>query len=379
MSGSPLITTMHLPLLLLFISSFSAPLQSALGKTVVRTIDDTVGDVATGQRPIYQPARGVWEHATCANCTLDFALDPAQAKMGTWTGAAVDANSGNASIELTFTGTRLVLYYILVGNQFTETFFELDGKPAFGEFLNNPGPASNNEIIYNQTAFTWEKLPLAEHTLVILLQAHRSGLQNLLIFDYAEYTTEEPDAPASVSLAALVGSLIAAIVGALFAGFLGGTYYHRRISSASRKSPRKSSLNLESDSNSHYSEGATQTGSFSMTPVKPPAVPTPVKTKAAATASASGSTTAFTDILLGSGGDPVPDDKSKLALATAQVSNSRSDSPPPADVRALRAEMEDMKALISATLEAQTHADRAAGEVPPTYDAIAGKRSAKRN
>lgn len=71
---------------------------------VNRTIDDTQGDSESGSRPVYVPATGFWEDATCRGCAIQ--PDPAQAFKGTWTAGTYNPTIPEVSISLSFTGER---------------------------------------------------------------------------------------------------------------------------------------------------------------------------------------------------------------------------------------------------------------------------------
>jgi hypothetical protein len=69
------------------------------------TIDDTIGDARnSSNRPVYVPASGFWEDATCSGCAIK--PDPARAFDGTWTAGTYNPNIPEASIQLTFNGTK---------------------------------------------------------------------------------------------------------------------------------------------------------------------------------------------------------------------------------------------------------------------------------
>lgn len=68
-----------------------------------RTIDDTIGDVLTGTKPIYAPSTsGVWEDNTCTGCALQ--PDRTKAFQGTWTAATYNPGLGSMSVTLSFKG-----------------------------------------------------------------------------------------------------------------------------------------------------------------------------------------------------------------------------------------------------------------------------------
>ncbi len=80
--------------LLLLVSTTGAGLVNV-------TIDDTYGDLTTGQKPIYQPS-GPWKGPSCTNC--DIVPSAALAFDGTWTAATYSPSLNNINITFSFTG-----------------------------------------------------------------------------------------------------------------------------------------------------------------------------------------------------------------------------------------------------------------------------------
>ncbi|KAF9469396.1 hypothetical protein BDZ94DRAFT_1303868 [Collybia nuda] len=164
-----------------------------LAVEVNRTIDDTVGDSVTGQRPVYLPQTiGVWEDATCKGCAIQ--PDKVQAFKGTWTAATYNPGLESMSVEFSFKGTAIYIFLILANTVApgitTETAcnFTLDGRPA-GSFEHVPGPTADFQ--YNALAFSRHNLANVDHQFSI----STSGLDRDIFvnFDYAIYTVD--DAP----------------------------------------------------------------------------------------------------------------------------------------------------------------------------------------
>jgi hypothetical protein len=96
------------------LGSLSALLITIIGITtaaqVNRTIDDTLGDSVTGERPTYLSSNsGNWEDATCKGCAAQ--PDPYRAFAGTWTAATyapVPLSPSSIWIDLSFTGKRFL-------------------------------------------------------------------------------------------------------------------------------------------------------------------------------------------------------------------------------------------------------------------------------
>ncbi|KAF8647466.1 hypothetical protein AX16_006672 [Volvariella volvacea WC 439] len=230
-----------------------------------RTIDDTIGDVTTLFRPIYRPPTlGVWEGNTCRTCAIQ--PDRELAFDGTWTAATYNPGIGSMSIELSFPGVAIYVYFILANDQgdgiTTKTVcdFILDGRPA-GSFIHEPTDSPLLE--YNSLVFARVGLTNTTHNLTI----ETTGItdENIFVnFDYSIYTfdngsepvftpspspspspppttsaTTAPSASGNTQISpALIGVIIAAIVGsvALIAIVLVVWYCHRRR--RSRVGPR---------------------------------------------------------------------------------------------------------------------------------------------
>jgi hypothetical protein len=96
----------------LVLGSLSALLISiiriATATQVNRTIDDTLGDSVTGERPTYLSSNsGSWEDATCKGCVAQ--PDPYRAFAGTWTAATYyPLPLSSIGINLSFTGKRFL-------------------------------------------------------------------------------------------------------------------------------------------------------------------------------------------------------------------------------------------------------------------------------
>jgi hypothetical protein len=69
------------------------------------SIDDTYGDLTTGQKPIYQPS-GPWFTPSCGeSCIVDPQPSASSAFDGTWTAATYDPSNSsysNAGVNITF-------------------------------------------------------------------------------------------------------------------------------------------------------------------------------------------------------------------------------------------------------------------------------------
>ncbi|KIK61854.1 hypothetical protein GYMLUDRAFT_243025 [Collybiopsis luxurians FD-317 M1] len=169
-------------------------LPLAVGKAVNRSIDDTLGDSVTGQRPLFLPTTvGVWEDNTCKTCALQPPVSSAFAQ--TYTAATYNSGLKNISITFEFTGTAIYVFFILANapasgiTAATAANFTLDGTTV-GSFAHSPN-SSAPAFQFNQSALAFSKTGLknATHQMVI----STSGLsQDIFVnFDYALYTFQD--------------------------------------------------------------------------------------------------------------------------------------------------------------------------------------------
>ncbi|KAF7369098.1 hypothetical protein MVEN_00237000 [Mycena venus] len=203
--ASPRKQTTSLPILpwLLFCGLVSW-IPCALAASVNRTIDDTFGDPATGLNPTFGPSG--WR----ANNFCKFV--PIHMKCGDW--APNDSftfkhtyhftYSASTYLSLQFTGTAIYVYTLLINS----TEHGLGNEAAFGGAgftaqvdggRTEVGQIDPTEVTilpaYNVLLYSKIGLENTTHNLTI-----RPVESELLFFDYAVYTFEEPDsAPSSSS------------------------------------------------------------------------------------------------------------------------------------------------------------------------------------
>ena len=67
-----------------------------------RTIDDTLGDFVTGDKPSYVPSAGIWNSVNCSSCVIQ--PNSSQTFRGTWHETTASALNPNVSFEFAFTG-----------------------------------------------------------------------------------------------------------------------------------------------------------------------------------------------------------------------------------------------------------------------------------
>ncbi|KAK7681917.1 hypothetical protein QCA50_014879 [Cerrena zonata] len=165
-----------------------------------RTIDDTIGDLVTGAKPIYVPSTiGVWKDATCVGCAIN--PDTTKAFRGTWNAATYNRDIPEVSVQFSFTGIAVYVYFILANDQgdgittVTQSNFTLDGK-LMSTFTHNP--TTSLDLDYNQLVFSQTGLANQEHT----LKASISGVDHdvYINFDYANYTFVNDDSVVPTSV-----------------------------------------------------------------------------------------------------------------------------------------------------------------------------------
>ncbi|KIK61855.1 hypothetical protein GYMLUDRAFT_42271 [Collybiopsis luxurians FD-317 M1] len=222
-------------LLLCPIFFFEFPVTSAVG--VNRSIDDTLGDSVTGQRPTYLPSTsGVWEDNTCSGCAL--APPISSAFQDTYTAATYNPDLKNISISFDFTGTAIYIFLILANDPdpgisaSTAVNITLDGKLT-DTFTHTPN-SSDRAFLFNESALAFSKTGMKNisHQMVI----STSGLNSnyYLNFDYALYTFQgattttlsssvsPTPSSSSSSLSSSSSSSSSTPIGAIVGGVVGG-------------------------------------------------------------------------------------------------------------------------------------------------------------
>ncbi|KAG6915336.1 hypothetical protein DXG01_012108 [Tephrocybe rancida] len=150
-----------------------------------RTIDDTVGDLVTGVKPTYLPY--AWQTPACGGCAVKPPLD--DVFLGTYSALTyMQENFPSMSIQFSFKGTAIYVYFILANNVApqvtTETLanFTLDGQ-LVSTF--NHIPSNSPDYQFNSLVFSKDGLSNVQHTLSISTTGNRHLYTN---FDYAHYT-----------------------------------------------------------------------------------------------------------------------------------------------------------------------------------------------
>ncbi|EJD35791.1 hypothetical protein AURDEDRAFT_188604 [Auricularia subglabra TFB-10046 SS5] len=169
------------------------------------TIDDTLGDEQTGQIPLYAP--DAWTPRSvggvpCSECTAQ--PDGTYVYKATWHDRSTLVHDEVPStVTMNFYGTRIYVFFILfnnIGTLIKDTrlrFYVDDSSDSNKDFLHTEDPAGD-KYLYNQLVFDSQALELANHTLRI--SSYSTGTYgSIALFDYAVYTTEADDDPASHS------------------------------------------------------------------------------------------------------------------------------------------------------------------------------------
>ncbi|KAF5388896.1 hypothetical protein D9757_005057 [Collybiopsis confluens] len=160
----------------------------ALSKAVNRSIDDTLGDSVTRQRPLFLPSTvGIWEDVTCKECALRPSIQDAYDQ--TWTAATYRPPMGNMSISFPFTGTAIYVFFILSNvsseNSTTAANFTLDGVVE-DAYRHSPDPNAP-DFQFNESALAFAQTGLENSTHNLLIST--SGDETIFVnFDYALYT-----------------------------------------------------------------------------------------------------------------------------------------------------------------------------------------------
>ncbi|EJD35799.1 hypothetical protein AURDEDRAFT_130433 [Auricularia subglabra TFB-10046 SS5] len=179
----------------------------ASSRLVNITIDDTYGDPRTGALPVYasdDPWKARRLGDGCTTCGAQ--PDGTRARNGTWHDKTTFANQSPSTVTVSFNGTNIYIYCILVNNigltnQDTRLSFELDGVASHPFF--HPANLSSFGFLYDQLVYASETLSAGVHS-VTVTNAASSGYSyggensgSIILFDYAVYTMEEPDEPSS--------------------------------------------------------------------------------------------------------------------------------------------------------------------------------------
>ncbi|KAF5388991.1 hypothetical protein D9757_005052 [Collybiopsis confluens] len=194
-----------------------------LSKAVNRSIDDTLGDSVTGQRPLFLPSTaGVWEDATCIECSLRPPIQDAYDQ--TYTAATYESGMGNISISFPFTGIAIYVFFILANNASigpvtTAANFTLDA--VFQGTYTHPLDPNAPAFQFNESALAFSKIGLENRTHNLFIST--SGNEQIFVnFDYALYTfEEEDDVPTSSSLGTALSSASSLGTALSSASFLG--------------------------------------------------------------------------------------------------------------------------------------------------------------
>ncbi|KAI0827549.1 hypothetical protein BC628DRAFT_1288629, partial [Trametes gibbosa] len=159
--------------------------------SVNRIIDDEDGDSATGTKPVYTPADGWAQGATCRACAVDASLiDPSQVYDGTW--HATTGGTAERTITVSFTGVSVNVFFVIARPTpstvaTTNLTFTLDpdqGADAEVTTLEQFPSLVDGQPAYSSRMFGVTGLANRAHTLVI----RSAGPTNTLYaFDYVQY------------------------------------------------------------------------------------------------------------------------------------------------------------------------------------------------
>ncbi|EJD35765.1 hypothetical protein AURDEDRAFT_175161 [Auricularia subglabra TFB-10046 SS5] len=184
-----------------------------MGRLLNVTIDDTLGDNLSGEKPEYKGKDWRPRSVGGTPCTVCSAQpDPTFVVNGTWHDQLTFSGEEPATISFTFSGTAVYVFCIVPNGipltpiNVTRLSFYLDDSVS-GSYLHHVDKTLD-QYLYNQLVFNRDDLTAGNHTLRIANQPADTG--SLILFDYAVYTTEVSDAPVSASPSAEVSSTSAA-------------------------------------------------------------------------------------------------------------------------------------------------------------------------
>ncbi|RPD64704.1 hypothetical protein L226DRAFT_528922 [Lentinus tigrinus ALCF2SS1-7] len=180
-------------------ASFVLWTHHAAGLSANRTIDDELGDLVTGTKPLYFP-EGVWNQGmSCTICNIGPSqVDLSQTFDGTWHDATYFPGQSDLEVHASFTGTAVYVYFLVAGTftdttTFMNTTFFIDDEPV-GQFTHSPDALP--DISYRVPVYMNTTLANSDHILVM----RATGVnKSLILFDYIEYTVETPDKTSSLS------------------------------------------------------------------------------------------------------------------------------------------------------------------------------------
>lgn len=180
---------------MLFLLALAAGVTAGL---VNITIDDTYGDPQTGLPPWYSSAHA-WNERTIADGCESCGARPDGRQMykETWHDETTFPDQIPSNMTFSFSGTMLYIYCVLANNV---NLFHRDTRLAIyidnsltpvAQFHHAPDPGVDG-FIYDQLVFKSDPLEDREHTVLVSNWADGDS-GSLVLFDYAIYTTNEPD------------------------------------------------------------------------------------------------------------------------------------------------------------------------------------------
>ncbi|KAG8218025.1 hypothetical protein J3R82DRAFT_6224 [Butyriboletus roseoflavus] len=165
------------------------------------TVDDAV--LTGAVIPQYLPGQSEWNIGN--NCTVCLVKpDPSLVYNGTWHDTTYRPNNSyTQTIEFTFTGNALYIFFIIANSvpyatTLTDVQFVLDNGVAMSTYTHAPGTTTNFQ--YNVPVYVNESLASGRHNMMIL--PVNTGNNVLILFDYLIYSTDtsssaSPSVPAA--------------------------------------------------------------------------------------------------------------------------------------------------------------------------------------
>jgi hypothetical protein len=183
---SPVLSTVLMTILLL---TACCP-EPGLAQVEIRYIDDELGDLITGELPVYSPGNGWIQGATCTGC--GFHPDVQEAFNHTWHDTTHHTTDPTRSVQFNFTGTSLQVFCILPNPTdpiLTSTYnltFTLDNVALTQTFVHESDLSTDFQ--FNASVFYMDNLSQSTHTFTML--AASTVVNSTIQFDYAAYTVD---------------------------------------------------------------------------------------------------------------------------------------------------------------------------------------------
>ena len=186
--------------------SLSLFLTPGCSRLVNITVDDSFGDPATGQFPLYSRRWNAGSPSENCSIICPASFDLSQVYKQTWHDSGYIGDIGDPFLSMTvhFIGSAVYVFNILpntlpdIGSSGdfavnAHLIFHIDGEDVF-----HFARASDHTrtILYNQLVYSNTSLDHGPHTLTM---TPGGGAESAILFDYLVYTTESDDTTSTVA------------------------------------------------------------------------------------------------------------------------------------------------------------------------------------